>query len=122
MNRKMTNKEKADAYFMRLNGMSLREIADKFGVTYQCIAQILPATSPAFRHPTNADKCIYPAIREYMQKNRMTYNRLAALCGITPMTIYRSLNKEVNPTKKTIDRVLEVTQMTYEEAFKNEAT
>ena len=120
MKRKLTNRDKADAYFMRLNGMSLQEIADKFGVTRQCIAQLLPASSPSFRHPTNADKCIYPAIREYMQKNRMTYSRMASLCGVTSMTIYNCLTGEVTPTKKTIDRVLEVTQMTYEEAFKKE--
>lgn len=114
---KMTNRDKAEAYFMRLNGNSLREIADKFGVSYQYIAQILPSSAPAFHHPTNTEKCIYPAIRKYMEKNRMTYGRFASLCGLSPMSLYRNLTGDSTPLKKTIDRVLEVTGMTYEEAF-----
>ena len=117
MKQKMTDRDKADAYFMRLNGFSLQEIADQFGVSKQYIAQMFPASGRAAQHMRNPERCIYPSIRKYMKQNRMTYSRLAALCGCSPTSLYRNLTGEAEITKRTIDKLLEVTQMTYEQAF-----
>lgn len=52
-----------------------------------------------------------------MKDNRMTYNRFAALCGSSPTVLYRNLTGETEITKRTIDKILEVTGLSYEEAF-----
>ena len=38
----MTKEQKIEAYSMRLDGATLREIADKFGVSFQYIHKLFP--------------------------------------------------------------------------------
>lgn len=39
----MTNDEKVEAYRMRLEGATLQEVADRFGVTREWIRVLIPA-------------------------------------------------------------------------------
>lgn len=120
MERKMTNKEKAEAYFMRLEGKTFQEIADRFGVSKQNIQQILKGLCE--RSPRrNVDTVIYPSIQRYMKENNLSFNAFSHLCGINLGPVINGLCGKNGITKRFIDAVLDVTGMTYEEAFKKEA-
>ena len=114
---KVTNREKAEAYFMRLEGASLQEIGKRFGVSVLEADQMLPGHKRSFK---GLKKCIYPAIQEFMVENRMSYNSMAALCDCTGTGLHSALTGKTSPTKFTIDKILETTGMTYEEAFHRE--
>ena len=114
----MTDEEKVEAYKMRLEGSTLQEIADTFGVSKQYIYQIIPYVN---RSSCNKScSCIYPNIQKWRKKNKVSMDSMAVLCGLHRSTLARSLAKNGNPTKKVIDKILKTTGMTYEEAFKTE--
>lgn len=117
---KMTNREKAEAYFMSLEGASLQEIGERFGVSIPDAAKMIPGYKPK-RSIKNIEKCIYPAIQEFMVKNGLPYSRMANLCGCTHSALYLVLTGKRSPAKTTIDKVLKFTGMTYEEAFRTES-
>lgn len=113
---KLSTSDKIEAFSMRLNGSSLQEIADKFGVSRQCIFQIVP-TGTSYRLSNNYESCIYPNIRRFLIENRYSYHRFADLCAVSLTCMHNALIGRVSPHKSTIDKILEVTGMTYEEAF-----
>ena len=120
MERKLSNKDKAEAYYMRLEGHTLQEIADQFGVTKQAVSQFLP--NGLNKYENCAKRCIYPAISRWMIKNKMSYLSLYESTGINTGTLRVALSGKSSPTKFTIDGILKVTGLTYEEAFSTEET
>jgi hypothetical protein len=50
--------------------------------------------------------------------NDLNYTRLARLCGTTMESVRNGLTERTDIKKKTIDAILEVTGLTYEEAFR----
>lgn len=115
MERKMTNKDRADAYLMRLEGASFREIAKKYGVSFQYLQNILPAVNPRKK---SAYHCIYPAIANYLRENNLSCAGFAKSAGVGAVTITETLKGAHSPSKKTIDAILRITGLTYEEAFR----
>lgn len=113
----MTNEEKLEAFRMRLEGATLQECADHFGVTRQRMAQILPKIAERGRPRPNYSDIIYPNIAFWMKANRCNYTRLAQLCGVHYQPVRRALIGDAHPNKPLIDKILTVTGMTYEEAF-----
>ena len=111
----MTVDEKVEAYRMRLCGATYQEIANKFGVTKQRINQILPCRVHKLGKAVNS--CIYRGIANWMQENECGYACLAMKTGLTQLTIFNVLTGKRDSHKKTIDSILEVTGLTYEEAF-----
>lgn len=121
MDSKMTNRDRAEAYFMRLEGKSFQEIADRFGVSKQNIHRLLNGICE--RSPRrDLDTIAYPAIKNYMKKNKLSFNGLSNLCGINLGPIINGLCGKNDISKRTIDAILDVSGMTYEEAFKKEDT
>lgn len=116
---KMTNKERAEAYFMRLEGKTFQEIADRFGVSKQNIQRLLNGVCE--RSPRrDLDTIVYPAIKNYMKENKLSFNSISHLCGINIGPIINGLCGKNDISKRTIDAILDVTEMTYEEAFKKD--
>lgn len=116
----MTNHEKAQMYKMRLEGYTLQEIANQFSVSKQRVAQILPPLKQGYRalRPDMLNKIVYPNLREWMRKNTCTTRMLCDMTGTSYMSLFRGLqNAKYELRKSTIDKILEVTGMTYEEAF-----
>ena len=62
-------------------------------------------------------KIVYPALEKYMEDKNLSYEEFGYQAGVARNTLHRVLTGDVNPSKKTIDGVLKVTGMTYEEAF-----
>lgn len=113
----MTKEQKLEACSMRFDGISIQEIADNFGVTREYIRKITPKISTKSVRSKNLELYIYPNISRWMQKNRVCASKLSKMIGTSASTVTNMLNGSVSTTKRIIDKVLEVTGMTYEEAF-----
>lgn len=110
----MTNEQRAEAYLMLLNGATIREASEKYGVSYQRIQQMFPGVSRRGRKY----KCVYPNIGIWINLNCATLQKFAELVGVSCESVHNYLSGRRLPNKKLIDKILEVTGMTYEEAFK----
>lgn len=62
--------------------------------------------------------CRFPNIQRWMDEHNVSRCELTRRMGVTYNTVYYTLNGGTDPRKFTIDAVLRVTGMTYEEAFK----
>ena len=114
---KMTREDKLKAFAMRLDGYMFQEIADEFGVTRQYIQQM-------FSDETTGRKkvalCIYPGIEKWMRDNRVTaykLNKMMGIWGKNAAPMYNRLNGTTEFVLNEIKLLLEVTGMTFDEAF-----
>lgn len=114
----MTNEQKLEMYKMRLEGASLQECADVFGVTREYVRQLTPPVETHAKRRSNYDSCIYPAIAEWLYENRYSYHAFAKLCATSIQPMYRALTGVTPLSKKLIDAILDSTGLTYEDAFK----
>lgn len=102
-------------------GMTLQQIADEIGVSRQRAAQLTGAVRPMKQW--NKQYSIFPGIDSWMKFNRVTYTMFGKMLGYAPgasasNNLARRLMGEAMLNKSLIDDILEVTGMTYEEAFK----
>lgn len=111
----MTVDEKVEAYRMLLNGSTYQEISDKFGVTRQRIQQLIPGLSA--KRKNSIDSCVYKGISRWMQEKRYGYNDLAKMASISYQNLYMMMTGKTSPNKRSIDKILDATSLTYEEAF-----
>lgn len=115
----MTREQKEEAYELRKDGATLQYLGYKYGLTRERIRQILEAYEARRNGISGSLKsCKYPALRHWMIVNDSNYTRLAKLCGTTMDAIRNGLTEKTDIKKKTIDAILEVTGLTYEEAFR----
>lgn len=111
----MTVDEKVEAYRMLLNGSTYQEISDKFGVTRQRIQQLIPGVSTKRKAAINS--CVYKGISRWMQEKRYGYNDLAKMASISYQNLYMMMTGKTSLSKRSIDKILDATSLTYEEAF-----
>lgn len=69
---------------MRLDGCTYQEIADKYGVSRQCVQQSIADFMGRKRtvKKSSLEKCIYPNIRAWMLDSGVTMIRLETICGL----------------------------------------
>lgn len=117
----MTIDQKVEAYRMRLEGATLQSIADRFEVSLEWIRQIVPPIEgKTWSLEGMRNRCVYPGIAQWLYENRCTYAKLAELIGVPQASVSRWMNGVHKPNKPTIDKILKVTGMTYEQAFGEE--
>lgn len=61
--------------------------------------------------------CIYPGIDAWLRSHNTSMMALGNSVETVYPHIYRIMAGDISPTKRTIDKILSVTGMTYEEAF-----
>ena len=66
----MTKEEKIDAFTMRLNGYTLQEIGDKYGLTRERIRQMFASITTESR--ISRKNYIYPNISDWMIDNNVS--------------------------------------------------
>ena len=118
----MQSKENIMKMFeMRLEGKTLEEIGQHFGVTRQRVMQILDYKIEKACAGRKISKCIFPGIVNWLYKNEMT---LKELCnGINCMCVtafYQKMHGEKELKMSQIRAILAFTGMTFEEAFGEE--
>lgn len=111
----------------RAQGKTYQEIADKYGVTKQAVSLACRQnTSNGFRVYTEKG-CIYPNLRKWLNKNKVSRAQLARRMGMvgyhsTANRVGAILSGKLEPTKGTIDKLLQITGMKYETMFYIEKT
>ena len=107
----------------RAQGMTYEQIGKKYGVTRQYVYQLIGGeTKSCFRGITEKD-CIYPNLRKWMNENKVSKTELTRRLfgnGYANNQNYlcKWLTGKGYPIKKTIDKFIKVTGLTYEELFK----
>ena len=109
---------------MRNCGMTYQQIADACGCTKQNVHCALTRTKKTPIREIVPDRCVYPALRDWMNNNRVTvaelFRRLygdEARCNTKPR-FYDLLKGKIDLKKRDIDALIRVTGMTYEELFR----
>ena len=118
----MTNRERVEAFRMRLEGKRWEEIGDEIGYTAETV----------YRDLTNALKmpapkpCAYPWLQGYIDEH--FGGSISAFCaaidGTTPSFYFRFLRVlrgKVKPNKPDIDMILGFCNASYEEVFGNDS-
>lgn len=108
----------------RLEGMTYEKIADEFGISKQRVYQIIGKPDKRIIC-IKKSQCIYPELRKWLIENNMSINALTRKIygSVEPnnrQTISRLLKGSNLPTKRTVDKVLKATGLTYEQAFYRE--
>ena len=119
----MTTKEMLQ---MRMEGATYQEIADKCGISRQRVHQKIGKRQISRFKEISQERCVYVGLRNWMNTNKIciaeltrriygqndpdsncrTRGRLASNCDLIP--------------KRFIDKILKITGLTYEEAFRKD--
>lgn len=60
----------------------------------------------------------YQSIKKYMTDQNLSLREFARRCDMPSSTMCRLLKGDTEPSKSTIDKILTVTGLSYEECFK----
>lgn len=102
----------------RKNGMTYREIAEKYGVSYQSVHSCCTRQDGTYHTSVSPKGCIYPNLRRWLNADKNRRDRF-----FQEMKCYsiREYIKGVRqPKKDAIDKMLALTGMTYEVMFAQE--
>lgn len=112
-------------------GEKTAAIAKEFGITDTYVCRILSQSRKndmydvAVARRSNAECVRYPGLQKWMKDNDFTLTKLSERSGLNYATLRYDLSmyssKQCDPKKFTIDAILAVTGLTYEQAF-GEAT
>lgn len=107
---KMTQEVRA----MHEAGTTYREIGELLGVSTQRAWEIArcEAREGTHYHPKTVNRIPYIGLRKWMTKNRVSVKELSELCGRDVF------GRGYGITKKSIDAILGITGLTYEECFR----
>ena len=111
---------------MRIDGYTyLQQIADKYGVTRQCIQQKLSVIAGnAKPRPKGIDeRVVYPNLAKWMLENRIPKYKLSEMVGMTTKCtagITMKLYGERDFSMSEIKKLLEITGQTFEYLFSTE--
>lgn len=112
----MAKSKRDQAIEMHCRGMSLKEIGTALGVDTSRAWQLIHYDYPGDRfRDKGVNKVRYVGLRKWMLENRVTIAELSRRAGTSDL--YNSLCDDHEPRKFTIDAILRVTGMTYEECF-----
>lgn len=117
---------RCDLYVADRNaGMKYAEIAAKYGVSYQCVAQSCASRGVGRFKPYTATECIYPNLRKWLNDNKVSRYEFIRRLGdhqnaVSTARISEHFRGRSYPRKETIDKFIEVTGLTYEQLFAEE--
>lgn len=111
-----------DMLQMRLDGSTIQQIADKYGVTKQCVQQQLSIIAGnAKPRPRGIDeRVIYPNLAKWIVDNRIAKYKLSEMIGMKIKctdSIRKKLYGERDFTITEIKKIIEITGYTFEYIF-----
>jgi transposase len=101
----------------REDGMTYDEIAAKFNVSRQCVHQTVQAYE---NFKVKESACVYDGLRQWMNKNHIRVSQFCKMDefnGKNACSLRRYLKGDSEIPMSVIDAILEITNLTYEEAF-----
>lgn len=113
----MTRDEKIQAFAMRIDGYTLEEIADKFGVTREWIRQMLYKSVSCDNYRR---KYVYPEITKWMFENNINQKDICEMTGYKQNAVSYILIGRNQPSLKFISAICDAMQMQPSVAFKRE--
>lgn len=120
----MTNEELLDIVKMRLDGRTLAEIGEKYGMTASGISRAIRSISGRGQHVRRAgqtrvyDQIIYPMIRARMEERKWSMNALANKTGISRQGLCNILYGDtLRPQTTSLRKIAEAIDMSVEDAF-----
>lgn len=122
----MSRHPRADLYVAeRAKGKNYREIAQMYGVSYQVVAAACGKHSPNLFKPFTEKQVVYPNLRRWLNENKVGKREFARRMGNVPGgneigNLASWFCGKAYPSKKTIDLMLKITGLTYEELFMRE--
>ena len=116
----MTREQAIEAFTMRVDGYTYQEIANKFGISRECVQQKL-------RREINGNKsisknCIYPGLVNWMRGKGFSAFELNKKAGICKniQAFYNRLYGRTGWEMDEIKKILAFTGLTFDEAFATE--
>lgn len=109
----MTREEKIDMFCMRMDGYTLQEIGNKYGITRERVRKILDVG----KRKDIFQKIVYPGLKQYLVERKMSVRKFSLLIGTQYQTAINILCGKTKPRIDTINKILQSTGLTYEEAF-----
>ena len=114
----MENEKILEMIKMRMDGATLDEIAQKYGVSRESVRERMPIfLAEAKGLKRSYGNVVYPGIRSWMARNMVNKTSFSKKLGIDIGRLTRILKGVSDVKKSYIDKILAVTGMTYEEAF-----
>ena len=111
---------------MHEKGMSYTDIGKEFGLSRQRVFQLIGGGCKTHYQGIKPENCVYEEIRKFLIANRMSIAEFSRrIYGDNHANHQHRLAKVLkgsNAHKSVIDRILIVTGLTYEQAFKRSDT
>ena len=108
----------------RRNGKTYQQIADENGVSKQAVQNLMQNHGYTGFKFFGKKHCIYPNLRKWLNDTKTSRKALAGLLGLAPTAninlISGYLTGKFYPAKPRIDRLIEITGLTYEQLFSEE--
>lgn len=111
---------------MRLDGYTIQQIADNYGVTKQCIQEQLSVIANGRKErPKGIDeKIVFPNLAKWISKNKVIKRKLSKTLGMTDKCtqgLNMKLYGERDFSMTEIKKLLEITGHTFEYLFAEKA-
>lgn len=109
----------------RAKGKTYTQIAQECGVSPQAVSRACADLGDGRFRAWTAQRCIYPNLRSWLNDNRVSLTAFIgrmglAASGVTTSRFSDYFRGRCFPGKKTIDKMLKVTGLTYEQLWEVE--
>ena len=114
----------AKMYELRKEGYTHQKIADEFGLSCQRVNQILAERCEGKFRGWTEERCVYPGIRKWLNDNKISCSELGRILyghnldGCCRETLAGTLKGKFTPKFAMINKLIDVSGMTYEQLFR----
>ncbi len=111
----MTKEQKLDMFSMHLDGITYEEIGKKYDISKQAVYQIIHPVERARK--IQAEQWAYPNVAAWAKERGLSAASISRMTGLSQVTVLRLLKGTTKRTLQVVNKMLDLTGMTYEEFF-----
>ena len=112
----MNQEQEVRARILRLSGKNPHEAAKILGVPEEDVERVYYGKR-RYNSIVGYERTVYFRLDRWMRENNMTRTMFAQKSGIHISTLTSIMRDDVDFSKRSIDKILKLTGLTYEEAF-----